>query len=401
MNPIRLQNTLRTLPALRCLRRNPDHSVPVALLTLYLGVWLIAPSHKPQIKLAPLPPPMIAVMPAPPVVGLEPEEQPDNYQLVRTLRLREGKDVWQLEKWQALPYSNRIDCLKIYCNGHLIREADASDVAGNGFLFGKMPFASRYPIFAIIGGGDMGNGAMKRFYTLRQGKIILMLEMPYCAGGPILRDCDGDGRPEWAFDDYDWYEYMNNGPERRAGMNPTRSQITQQPLSTLRWLRHNPQHSLPVAMFALYLGVWLIVPRHKAQSVPVPLPPPMIATTSVASNQQAKKQRFVPTESDIEWQSSVAVATQLGVRDKYGELGEYDARFFVIAPNGEKTERKIHVKNDHFGYVTFPDDFPTYFDEEGIYKWYCKVNGKRVVSGKFEYGRLKNGALFVTVLDSE
>ena len=33
------------------------------------------------------------------------------------------------------------------------------------------------------------------------------------AGGPILRDLDGDGKPEWIFDDYDWYTYYGTHPK--------------------------------------------------------------------------------------------------------------------------------------------------------------------------------------------
>ena len=61
MNPTRLRNILQTLYILRWLRRNPQHSVPVALLTLYLGVWRIVPSYKAPILLAS--PPVLSVAP--------------------------------------------------------------------------------------------------------------------------------------------------------------------------------------------------------------------------------------------------------------------------------------------------------------------------------------------------
>jgi hypothetical protein len=31
-------------------------------------------------------------------------------------------------------------------------------------------------------------------------------------GGPYFRDYDGDGQPEWVFDNFDWYEHNIEGP---------------------------------------------------------------------------------------------------------------------------------------------------------------------------------------------
>lgn len=40
-----------------------------------------------------------------------------------------------------------------------------------------------------------------------------MAELDAQNGGTIFRDYDGDGRPEWVFDDYNWATYREDGPE--------------------------------------------------------------------------------------------------------------------------------------------------------------------------------------------
>lgn len=88
------------------------------------------------------------------------------------------------------------------------------------------------------------------------------------------------------------------------------------------------------------------------------------------------------------WQLSESYCFQLGVRDKYGELGEFGALFVVKDSKGKSYRAKRTVYEDDWGYVHFPTDFPTW-NYPGKYTWGCYVNGKRVVGGKFEV--LKDG----------
>jgi len=88
--------------------------------------------------------------------------------------------------------------------------------------------------------------------------------------------------------------------------------------------------------------------------------------------------------SDIVWQQSQSVLVELGVRDKYGRLGSYNALFVVTSPDGNQYRTKRRLSGDEFGYVYFPHDFGTYA-KPGTYSWECIVGGNAVVSGRFEY----------------
>ena len=88
------------------------------------------------------------------------------------------------------------------------------------------------------------------------------------------------------------------------------------------------------------------------------------------------------------WQESEAAFVQLGVRDKFGTLGSYQATFVVIGPNKGRWQKKIVVKNDNFGMVYFPDDFDTW-EQPGTYNWKCLVHGKVVANGTFRYKSLE------------
>ena len=97
------------------------------------------------------------------------------------------------------------------------------------------------------------------------------------------------------------------------------------------------------------------------------------------------------------WQLSESAVARMGVRDKFGSLGGYDATFIVMGPQNKKTKKTVHVKGDEFKEVSFPDDFPNYLELNGHFKWTCQVNGKVVVSGEFIFKNLPKGGVQVTV----
>ena len=82
---------------LRRIRNNPQHSVPVALLTLYLSVWLIAPRHRPPPASSPLPPFVVVAAPAPPDPVPEAEEPPSHY-VPRLSLLRHARRITTIRK---------------------------------------------------------------------------------------------------------------------------------------------------------------------------------------------------------------------------------------------------------------------------------------------------------------
>jgi len=91
----------------------------------------------------------------------------------------------------------------------------------------------------------------------------------------------------------------------------------------------------------------------------------------------------------VEWQESVAPLYRIGIRDKFGDLGRYDATFAVT--DGRHTWRKtIRVKNDDWGFVLFPDDFEdgTFANFNNVpYKWQATVKGRVVTKGRFTLAR--------------
>ncbi|HKO06446.1 MAG TPA: hypothetical protein VJ487_01935 [Alphaproteobacteria bacterium] len=87
----------------------------------------------------------------------------------------------------------------------------------------------------------------------------------------------------------------------------------------------------------------------------------------------------------VSWQESVSPSYRIGIRDKFGDLGQYDASFIVSDGKHDWT-KTIHVRNDDWGFVLFPDDFEdgTFANFNNVkYRWRATVNGKAVISGRF------------------
>ena len=213
MIPNRSQNTRQTLSLLRWLRHNPQHSVPVALLTLYLGAGLIVPRHKSQSVPASLPPPAAAAMPTlindPPPTRMELA----NGELLHTLRAQEGRDIWRIEIWWPVKGLEVGEYAKFYKNGRLVYTLHAHTINADGFEFGKAAFKTRYPLLVLQGLPAAGHLRNTILYTIRRGRLIEMGEINGQNHGPVFRDYDGDNRPEWVFDDYNWYVYYEKGPK--------------------------------------------------------------------------------------------------------------------------------------------------------------------------------------------
>src|SRR5579871_2913949 len=84
--------------------------------------------------------------------------------------------------------------------------------------------------------------------------------------------------------------------------------------------------------------------------------PLLLAPALLAHSKPAGKRPGAPT-----WQLSEAPAVQLGVRDKFGDLGGYQAQFTVTGPDKKRHQKSIQVKGDSWGMVNYPDDFDAYW----------------------------------------
>ncbi|MFI4987520.1 MAG: hypothetical protein ACHQF3_08765 [Alphaproteobacteria bacterium] len=86
------------------------------------------------------------------------------------------------------------------------------------------------------------------------------------------------------------------------------------------------------------------------------------------------------------WQYSVTPSYRLEVRDKFGDLEQYDATF-TVSDGKSGWHKTIHVKGDAWGSALFPDDFEgdSFANFNNVrYKWQATVAGKVVASGSFK-----------------
>lgn len=90
------------------------------------------------------------------------------------------------------------------------------------------------------------------------------------------------------------------------------------------------------------------------------------------------------------WQTSTPeiVNTEnpsLGIRDKWGGLGSYDALFVVTAPNKKVYKARAKGNGDEFTYVNFPSDFDRNTNQRGTYTVVFYVNGFVIGRDKFKF----------------
>ena len=89
-------------------------------------------------------------------------------------------------------------------------------------------------------------------------------------------------------------------------------------------------------------------------------------------------------ETEPIWQNSQSATVQIGVRDKFGSLGNYRVKFVVKDSNGEEFTTEKEVSSDNWGYASFPGDFNVY-SNPGEYSWKAYVDGEEIGDGKFTY----------------
>ena len=213
MTSIRSRIAQQTHSVLRWLRCYPQHSVPIALLVLYLGVWLMVPRQKSKPVPAPPAPVVIAMPAASPAETLQAEEAAPKDELRERQIIHAGHDLWRIEIWNDKQHGEFSDCARFYRNGSLVHQLYAYTMEGNFLFFGKTLFTTRYPLIALFAHPGAGRFSEKRLYMIRRGELINMVTLGAENGGPVFQDYDGDGKPEWVFDDFSQYVYCDVGPE--------------------------------------------------------------------------------------------------------------------------------------------------------------------------------------------
>jgi hypothetical protein len=140
--------------------------------------------------------------PAPPTAKM------DIYSAATTLHFREGRNRWVVRYENGSDYER----VRFFCNRRLVRTVNRLFQSAFGTFTKKTTAALkfRFPIVFVAQGGFSAVGTWRRYYCLRHGKVKLMLEMGEWNGGPIFRDYDGDGKPEWVIDDYDFNGSQND-----------------------------------------------------------------------------------------------------------------------------------------------------------------------------------------------
>lgn len=129
--------------------------------------------------------------------------------------MRDGRDIWRVEIWRPREIDDLYRYVKFYKNGRLVQKIQGEEQLGSPFLrFGEADFKTRSPLIILEAVPPCDHPDQTTLFTIRQGKLIRMAEVGGMNGGPVFRDYDGDGRPEWVFDDYYYHVYPEGDPKR-------------------------------------------------------------------------------------------------------------------------------------------------------------------------------------------
>jgi hypothetical protein len=127
--------------------------------------------------------------------------------------------------------------LSVYRNGRLVRKLRAEALDGMGLEIKRITLPSGNSVVGVLSFPGAGHATAKHFFTVRDRQLLYMGKVGGENGGPVFRDGDGDGRGEWVFDNYCWYEQYTEGPTQYLVFKATKA-------GTLRlWKRFpNPKH---------------------------------------------------------------------------------------------------------------------------------------------------------------
>lgn len=85
------------------------------------------------------------------------------------------------------------------------------------------------------------------------------------------------------------------------------------------------------------------------------------------------------------WQYSVSNSIRLGVRQLQGKSDSKVATFTVTGEDKKQYSAQTTINGEVYGYVEFPQGFGISSPSEGKYYWTCKIDGKIVTRGNFDY----------------
>ncbi len=108
-------------------------------------------------------------------------------------------------------------------------------------------------------------------------------------------------------------------------------------------------------------------------------------TFQYISSSAIGKGRILKFVSDPKWQVFASPEIQLAVWDKHESFEDTQNVLFVVtAPDGKKYEATQYGV-DSWNYLYFIKDFNFTDELKGVYDYYCSINGRKMISGKFEF----------------
>ncbi|MEO6589057.1 MAG: hypothetical protein ABIP06_06995 [Pyrinomonadaceae bacterium] len=110
----------------------------------------------------------------------------------------------------------------------------------------------------------------------------------------------------------------------------------------------------------------------------------------VFSSDFAHAQRKRSPVKKASWQYSVPTDISrgnltLGIRDKWGDMGSFNALFVVTAPSKKVFRARTSTTGDEWAYVNFPDDFDGNPIASGTYTVVFYANGVVIGRSKFRF----------------
>ena len=116
----------------------------------------------------------------------------------------------------------------------------------------------------------------------------------------------------------------------------------------------------------------------------------LLIMVGLAADMQRKAAAETTLDPPVErgfWQYSVDAgqgSVRLAIRDKAGQVGDYRAVFVVTAPDKRQYDSEKNGSGTAEMAASFPRDFGAPW-MRGIYAWSCRIGGRTIVQGSFEY----------------
>lgn len=112
---------------------------------------------------------------------------------------------WEIEKIPDLVAGDN-HVIEVRRDGKLKLKIDCDELRGTLIGAARAWYPVGYPVITVSGHTGCSHGQTTRFYAISRGELHQMFEIEGEVGGPIFRDLDGDGKNEWIFDNYDFWQ---------------------------------------------------------------------------------------------------------------------------------------------------------------------------------------------------